>query len=110
MAAHIDTNQDVASMTFDTVQGDGIHHAPINQYHIVAHYWSIKRRQGDTGANSLKQTAFAKHHLFTRFQIGRYCTVWDWQIFDGYVGYKLHNSLDNTFSFNQMIQREREVG
>ena len=97
-------------MPLDTVQGDGIDHATVDEDHAAALHGFVKRGKGDAGADGLEQTALADDDLATSFQVGGNGAIGYRQVLDEHVGHELHDGLDDTFALHQVIERQREIG
>ena len=97
-------------MALDTVQGNGVEHASVDEDHAVALYGLVKRGEGDAGTDSLKEATLPDDDLAPGFQVGGYGTIGYRQVLYSHIGHKLHDSLDDALAFHQVIEREREVG
>ena len=109
MSAHINTNQNIALVASHTIHGYRVCHTTIDEYHAITMHRLIERRQRDACTNGIKKTAFAEHHLTTGFQVGSYCTIGDWQVFDRHIRHELHDGLDDARALDDMIKTQREV-
>ena len=51
----------------------------------------------------IDKPAFSEYHLTSGLPVGSHGTIGYWQVFDGDVGHKLHDGLDDARSFGQMV-------
>ena len=93
-------------MAFDTVQGNGVEHASVDEDHAIALHGLVERGEGDAGTDGLKEAALPDDDLAPGFQVGGYGTIGYRQVLDGDIGHKLHDGLDDALALHQMIERE----